>query len=818
MNSHRTLGSHLSIAIALAAALCGAPLTAATFQFTVIDNPGVGFNDPTPVAPIAGNTATTLGAQRLAALRAGAAAWEAILPGDRVIRVETYHASLECGSNFGVLGRGGATTQVRDFPNAPLLDTWYPPALADELAGEDQDPAGLDLRIFFNINVDQAAGCLGGQGFWYGTQGSPPAGRASFRDVTRHELAHGLGFNTLVDDASGAKAQGRDDIFMVFLEHHGLGAWPNLSDAQRVQSTRSPGDLHWVGQNVVDAAFAELDAGFDGSSGHVEMAASASPDESSAVHWSADLSPDELMEPAATRTPSDALTRRAIADLGYTARVGDTGACAGGDGALCLGAGGRFEVETWYTDASGERKPGHAIPFTRDSGLFYFFGQGNIELLVKVLDACVLNGRRWVFYAATTDVEFGLRVRDTVTGAVKSYQSRSGQPAQTITDSGAFANCPGSAAVAAPDGALVRVLEELEATTAKRSVRGAGALADATSSTGAESFEAAAGDRVPPAGAPRRASSAAVASILGLEGSPFAMAAGLTGDIDRDGFLDFEELVLLDGGAGVDVKFDGVEEPVAPYGFGLGTVTRVDEEVRDLGNGRLQLVLTLRAPNGAELFPAGVSVGGVELTGVLVALGTRAAGDALDFLNLGVASSRIQMFRGQQRLIDSALPVGSFFPDRPWDGDTAVVFPGQAGKGIDRVELTIDVDVPIYDAAPVAPFKCAADGQTLCLANGRFEVTIAWRDFQGNTGAGEMVPIPGSGDSGLSYFFEADNLEVLIKVLDARVINGRFWVFYAATTSVELEIRVTDSVTGKVRVYLNELGRTASAIADTAAF
>ena len=43
------------------------------------------------------------------------------------------------------------------------------------------------------------------------------------------------------------------------------------------------------------------------------------------------------------------------------------------------------------------------IPSAPDSGLFYFFGASNLEMLIKVLNACGLNDRYWVFFAATTN-------------------------------------------------------------------------------------------------------------------------------------------------------------------------------------------------------------------------------------------------------------------------------------------------------------------------------------------------------------------------------------------------------------------------------
>ena len=80
-----------------------------------------------------------------------------------------------------------------------------------------------------------------------------------------------------------------------------------------------------------------------------------------------------------------------------------------------------------------------------------------------------------------------------------------------------------------------------------------------------------------------------------------------------------------------------------------------------------------------------------------------------------------------------------------------------------------------------------------------------------------MVPA-GSDTSGLFWFFDADNWEVLVKVLDGCAINQRFWVFAAATTNVEYTLRVTDIESGALSEYFNPLGRAADAITDTSAF
>ncbi len=43
--------------------------------------------------------------------------------------------------------------------------------------------------------------------------------------------------------------------------------------------------------------------------------------------------------------------------------------------------------------------------------------------------------------------------------------------------------------------------------------------------------------------------------------------------------------------------------------------------------------------------------------------------------------------------------------------------------------------------------------------------------------------------------------EVVVKMIDARALDGRFWFFHAGLTSLDYTLTVTDSVTGEVRTY-----------------
>ena len=102
------------------------------------------------------------------------------------------------------------------------------------------------------------------------------------------------------------------------------------------------------------------------------------------------------------------------------------GRCRGGLRYLCL-RDRRFEVRTHWSnpDVAGELGNGGAVEvgISDESGLFWFFDPANVELVVKVLDGREINGAHWVFFGALSDVEYWLTVRDTATGAARTYHN-----------------------------------------------------------------------------------------------------------------------------------------------------------------------------------------------------------------------------------------------------------------------------------------------------------------------------------------------------------------------------------------------------------
>ena len=111
---------------------------------------------------------------------------------------------------------------------------------------------------------------------------------------------------------------------------------------------------------------------------------------------------------------------------------------------------------------------------------------------------------------------------------------------------------------------------------------------------------------------------------------------------------------------------------------------------------------------------------------------------------------------------------------------------------------------------------CVANQTTLCLNNDRFKVEVDWRTLRGDEGPGMAVEL--TPDTGYFWFFNPENVEMVLKVLDGCDFNNRYWVFAGGLTNVEVQITVTDTETGAVRENVNPLGTPFQPIQDTEAF
>jgi len=113
--------------------------------------------------------------------------------------------------------------------------------------------------------------------------------------------------------------------------------------------------------------------------------------------------------------------------------------CVPGPTALCLN--GNFQVRASYDSDSGSGE-GQAVALTSDTGYFWFFSPGNVEIVVKVVNGCVVNRSYWVFGAGLTDVGVTLTVTDTTGGLTRTYTSPRHTPFSPLQRTGDLPICP----------------------------------------------------------------------------------------------------------------------------------------------------------------------------------------------------------------------------------------------------------------------------------------------------------------------------------------------------------------------------------------
>lgn len=90
------------------------------------------------------------------------------------------------------------------------------------------------------------------------------------------------------------------------------------------------------------------------------------------------------------------------------------------------------------------------------------------------------------------------------------------------------------------------------------------------------------------------------------------------------------------------------------------------------------------------------------------------------------------------------------------------------------------------------------------LWDGRFAVRVTYA-HQGSTAPAYVSSV--GRKSAVLHFFHPTNPEMLVKILDGREINGHFWVFYGAITTLPVDLEITDRTTGATRIYRKASGQ-----------
>ena len=154
-------------------------------------------------------------------------------------------------------------------------------------------------------------------------------------------------------------------------------------------------------------------------------------------------------------------------------------------------------------------------------------------------------------------------------------------------------------------------------------------------------------------------------------------------------------------------------------------------------------------------------------------------------------------------------PVSSFTNlftggDGTFDGNLDEVVGVISGvQGTDGSTVEVDFDYFAFTAG--GPFVPPPPPTELGLRDGRFQIEVEWQTAD-DSGTGKAVEL--TEESGYFWFFDSDNAEVLVKVLDACNLEPfrNFWVFSAGLTNVAYQLTVTDTQTGQVYTVANPQG------------
>ncbi len=235
-----------------------------------------------------------------------------------------------------------------------------------------------------------------------------------------------------------------------------------------------------------------------------------------------------------------------------------------------------------------------------------------------------------------------------------------------------------------------------------------------------------------------------------------------------------------------------------PSGGGAGTIRFTTTSASPtVGEGAASVTLTAERLNGS--------------TGLVTATVNTANGSATSGTDYqSISNGTVSWSNGDTANKTVVIPIVGDTLEEPNETFTATLSAPTGGATIGNIPTsTVTITDDDTSCEP-----CVADETTLCLAAGsgepsRFRVRVTWTDFAGGTGPGRAVPF--SGDSGFFYFFNPNNLELLVKMVrGCGTALDAYWFFYAAASNVGLEYEVLDTTRCVTKTYSNPVGNFAS--------
>ena len=463
---------------------------------------------------------------------------------------------------------------------------------------------------------------------------------------------------------------------------------------------------------------------------------------------------------------------------------------------------------------------------SQESGLLWFFERGNAEVLVKVLDACSVpasqggTGHLWVFVAPVTTLGFNLQI-NAPGGQVWEHFNYEGQTASARSDLYAF-----------PCSGLPSVPPRFDLASMNSDPRGItyanGRFFVVDSTLGNESvyaYDAATRSRDPAYDFELALDNASPEGITHWNGRLFVVDgsgkvyAYSVGTGQHQPAYDMYLAPDNSNPAGIAVAaIDGTD-----YFF---VVDWTAEKVcaYDAATGMHDPAYDFElAPDNS--WPTGISFADAGGVGVLLVvdwfdkkvyaydLKRRPSAD-VDFDAQNTDPHGIVQHGGVLYVVDRA--DSYVYAYTPYG--TA---PTQAGALQPVLSAPVSGRAAGVISPPLVAPICTPTNAALVF-DGGYSVSMCYRTPDGAVGQAQSG-IWSSQESGLLWFFERGNAEVLVKVLDACSVpasqggTGHRWVFVAPVTTLGFNVQIT-APSGQVWTHINNEGQTASTRSDLYAF
>jgi hypothetical protein len=477
-----------------------------------------------------------------------------------------------------------------------------------------------------------------------------------------------------------------------------------------------------------------------------------------------------------------------------------------------------------------------------DTALFGFGSANDVEVVVRIVDARPFAPRFDIYYGGLTDVEYTVTVTDTVRSQTKTYKNNPGQvgggvdrstfPASTFGEDDRQMSSGGHDVFYAGPNELVPPVEIVRVTGGRETELAEETLSSTTPMPPTASIGGGAGCSE---SEPNDNTTSADPLTLGVpcsgnvaDSDPFGIVINYDGG-DSDNVEDVFKIVLP---SAAKVSASLTFSSTGDLDLFLFSVTGTTLNILDYSTSITGTTesFTTDETLAAGTYYIGVSAYDGSSSYTVTANAVGAAGPPAAPTNLtATLSSATSATLGwtdnatneTSYIVERRIGSGSYAAFNPIGANAigATISGMQAGSVYTfRVKARNASGDSAYSntasvTTPGGGTGCSPNSTTVCLNGNRFRVSIAYRNqfanppTTGNFVAARLNPAATNPDTALFGFGAATDVEVVVRLVDARPFASRFDVYYGGLTDVEYTVTVTDTVTGASKTYRNNPGQ-----------